>query len=98
VPVLELLDVFREVGVATGYVVVGVLCLIGLVLSCLSLSGMWLAASLSGSEFPGLLTAIAFLVVSTSVELLEAVAGPWGYNDGEGRGGRRCSVSWRGSS
>lgn len=72
-------------GAILGYTVVVVLCLVGVVLSCLSISGTWLvvaaaalAAFLSGAEFPGLWSVVIFAVVSLLVEVAEAVSGAWG--------------------
>ena len=60
------------------------LCLLGLILSCLSLSGTWpvlgaaalLARVLPG--FPGIGTLIVFAVVCVAVELFDALAASWG--------------------
>jgi uncharacterized protein YqgC (DUF456 family) len=61
------------------------LCLGGLAVSCLGLSGTWLvvgaavaAAFLSGAAFPGLWTVLAFVVLSAAVEMAEAASATWG--------------------
>jgi uncharacterized protein YqgC (DUF456 family) len=68
-----------------GLVIIVLLCLAGIVLSCLSISGTWLvaAASLiaiftSGDEFPGWWTLVIFILLSAGVEVVEAIAGTWG--------------------
>lgn len=84
--ILDSLGAFGSAaGLGLGYILVGVLCLGGLALSCVSLSGTWLvalgalmAALLSGSDFPGAWTVGGFLVVSALVEVLESMAGAWG--------------------
>lgn len=81
----EFLNIAQSVGVTLGYVFIVLLCLVGIVLSCFSLSGTWLvllatvaAALLRPDAFPGIWTVVAFAVLSTGVELLEALAGTWG--------------------
>lgn len=66
-------------------VIVAVLCLVGVLLSCLSISGTWfvvggalLAAVVRWGEFPGFWTVLGFVVVSVLVEVAEAFAGTWG--------------------
>ena len=92
----ELINVLQQTGVSLAYVIVGLLCLAGLGISCVSLSGTWLvtlgaliAAFLSGPRFPGLRTVIVFLMISGVVEGVEAIAGPWGVQ-------RRGGSSWAG--
>lgn len=77
----------QAAGVWLGYGVVWLLCLAGIVLSCIALSGTWLvalatilAAVLSGPGFPGWWTVGLFLVLCVLVEGLEALAGSWGVN------------------
>ncbi len=86
----------HAVGLYLGYGAAGLLCLAGLVLSCLSLSGTWLVvgagvllALITPSHFPGWLTLAAFGVVALGVELFELVAGAWGVK-------RRGGSSWAG--
>jgi uncharacterized protein YqgC (DUF456 family) len=88
-------EFFAQAGVVTGEIFVWLLCLVGLLLSCLSLSGTWLvllatmiAAWLSGPEFPGWITPAVFLAICLGVEFLEFIAGKWGV---EKRGGSRAA-------
>ena len=76
----------------------GLLCLAGLALSCLSISGTWLvtaAAALlawgNGSGFPGWGTPVGFAVIAALVEGIEAAAGWFGVTS---RGGsKRAGVA-----
>ena len=81
-----------EIGI---YILVGVICLVGLILSALSLSGTW--AILLGTgiltwffwpDFPGLQTCILFLLLCIGVEFLEFFAGNWGVRK---RGGSKAA-------
>jgi uncharacterized protein YqgC (DUF456 family) len=76
-----------------GYTAVAVMCLVGLLLSCLSISGTWmvvaatlLAAIVSGSGFPGLVTILLFVYMAVFVEVAEYVAGVWGVRNRGGSG------------
>ncbi len=75
----------KQAGLGLGFVGVWLLCVGGLLLSCLSISGTWLvilaallAAVLSPSPFPGLFTILIFIALASAVELLEWAAGMWG--------------------
>ncbi len=77
------------------YFLVGILCLVGFILSCLSLSGTWLVLAATGlaawfnrPEFPGVGTLVVFLVLCIGVEVLEALAGAWGVQK---RGGSKAA-------
>lgn len=92
----QLQSVLSATGLGLGYALVALLCLAGLALSCLSLSGTWLvllgaavAMPLSGAPFPGWWTLLAFAGVAGAVEVLEAVAGAWGVQ-------RRGGSGWAG--
>jgi len=81
----DLVEIVRLIGVGFGFVVVALLCMVGIILSCLSLFGTWvvvvatvLAALLSGTDFPGVWTIVGFVVVSGLAEGFEAIAGAWG--------------------
>jgi len=81
----EFWTIAQSVGVVLGYVCIVLLCLTGIVLSCVSLSGTWLvllaavvAALLRADAFPGIWTIAVFAGLSIGVELLEALAGSWG--------------------
>jgi uncharacterized protein YqgC (DUF456 family) len=72
-------------GLWLAYIVVGLLCLAGLALSCVSLSGTWLvvaasilAALVRSDPFPGIWTVVLFAAAAGAVEGVEAVAGAWG--------------------
>ena len=67
------------------------LCMTGVVMSCLSLSGTWLVASAAvvgalmwPDRFPGWVTVGVFLALAAGCEGLEAIAGAWGVKN---RGG-----------
>jgi uncharacterized protein YqgC (DUF456 family) len=77
------------------YTLAGLLCIIGFVLSCLSLSGTWLVLAAAGlvswmtwPEFPGLGTLILFLAICIGIEVAEALAAAWGVKK---RGGSRAA-------
>jgi uncharacterized protein YqgC (DUF456 family) len=77
------------------YSLAALLCLIGFVLSCLSLSGTWmvfgaalLVAWKQWPEFPGIGTLIVFLLICITTEIIEAFAGAWGVQK---RGGSRAA-------
>ena len=77
------------------YGMAALLCFIGFVLSCLSLSGTWLVLAAAGllfwmnrPEFPGAGTLILFLVVCIGIEVVEALASVWGVKK---RGGSRAA-------
>ena len=77
------------------YSLLGLLCLLGFVLSCLSLSGTWLVLAAAGiaawvnwPEFPHIGTLVVFLVICIGVEVLEAVASAWGVQK---RGGSKAA-------
>lgn len=93
----ELLAFIQNVFSTLGFVFVGLLCLVGLLLSCLSISGTWLvvgatavAAMLTGAgNFPGLGTLLFFIYLAVLVEVAEYVAGFWGVK-------RRGGSTWAG--
>ncbi|MBN2162335.1 MAG: DUF456 domain-containing protein [Pontiellaceae bacterium] len=71
------------------------LCFLGFILSCLSLSGTWsvlaataLVAWQRWPDFPGIPTLIVFLLLCIGVEVLEAMAASWGVQK---RGGSRVA-------
>lgn len=71
------------------------LCMIGIALSSLSLSGTWLVLMATGliswvrwPDPPGWITLTAFFALCTLTELLEAVAGIWGIHK---RGGSKAT-------
>lgn len=77
------------------YSLAALLCFIGFVLSCLSLSGTWvvfgatlLVAWKRWPEFPGLGTLAGFLLMCIIVEIIEAFAGAWGVQK---RGGTKAA-------
>ncbi len=78
-----------------GLVIAALLCISGVVLSCLSLSGMWLAlaaavlaALTTDGTFPGLWTVIVFAALSALVEVAEFAAVAWGVKR---RGGSKLA-------
>jgi len=69
------------------------MCVVGLFLSCLSISGTWLVVFASllafvfrGSAFPGIGTVLFFIYVGVLVEVAEYVAGFWGVKQRGGSG------------
>lgn len=76
---------WASVGVGAGYVLIGLICLAGVLASCLSFSGTWfvvaaaaLGAWIGPGPFPGWMTIIVFALVALAVEGVEALAGTWG--------------------
>jgi len=77
------------------YSLAALLCFIGFILSCLSLSGTWVVLAATGlvawskwPEFPGLGTLLIFLLLCIGVEVIEALAGAWGVQK---RGGSKAA-------
>ena len=77
------------------YSLAALLCLIGFILSCLSLSGTWVVFGAAGliawarwPTFPGPVALIAFLLTCVAVEVLEALAASWGVQK---RGGSKAA-------
>lgn len=77
------------------YILAALLCLGGLLLSCISLSGTWLVLAAAGliswlrrPDFPGLAVLILFLLLCIVVEVLETLAGTWGVQK---RGGSKAA-------
>ncbi len=77
------------------YALAALICLGGLAISCLSLSGTWLVLAATGllawlhwPGFPGIGTLVAFLLLCIGVEILEAFAGLWGVQK---RGGSKAA-------
>ncbi|MEM7391654.1 MAG: DUF456 domain-containing protein, partial [Verrucomicrobiota bacterium] len=95
------MDVFANIMEGTGYglgvALIWLLCIVGVLLSCLSISGTWLvvvagviALFLGGREsFPGWVDVILFAAVSGLVELMESLAGVWGIK-------KRGGSNWAG--
>lgn len=86
---------WQIIGAFLAYCVAALLCLGGLILSCISLSGTWLVFAATGllawlnwPEFPGIGTLGIFLLLCIGTELLEAVAGAWGVQK---RGGSKAA-------
>ena len=80
-----LLGVLRGLGTGAAVLVVTGLCLAGVALSCLSVSGTWLVvvgtaltAVLRRGAFPGVWTVVVFVLLSALVEVAEALSGTWG--------------------
>ena len=77
------------------YSLTALLCFVGFVLSCLSLSGTWvvfgatlLVAWKRWPDFPGIGTLVVFLLICIIVEIVEAFAGAWGVQK---RGGSKAA-------
>lgn len=78
-----------------GYTGIGLLCLLGFALSCLSISGTWvillaggLLAWMRWPEYPGIITLSSLLVICIAVEIIEAFASSWGVTK---RGGSKAA-------
>lgn len=92
----ELIAILHGLLEGMGYLLAAAMCLVGLFLSCLSLSGTWLvvgatvlAAFVSGAGFPGFGTVLFFIYLAVLVEVAENVAGFWGVK-------RRGGSGWAG--
>jgi uncharacterized protein YqgC (DUF456 family) len=88
-----LVDIFEPIGVGVGAAAIVFLCVIGMVLSCLSISGTWsvlaatiIAAIITGASFPGWKTVFVFGLICVLVEVVEFGAGYWGVTK---RGGSK---------
>lgn len=75
------------------YGLASLLCMLGFILSCLSLSGTWAVLAATGlvawtrwPDFPGWGTLATFLALCIITEILEAFAGTWGVQK---RGGSK---------
>ena len=86
---------WQSVGLFGIYSLAGLLCLVGFVLSCLSLSGTWLVLAATGlvawarwPESPGIGTLVVFLILCIGVEIIEALAAAWGVQK---RGGSKAT-------
>ena len=86
---------WQSVGLFGIYSMAGLLCFVGFILSCLSLSGTWLILVASGlvawahwPGFPGVGTLVAFLLICIGVEVAEAMASAWGV---QRRGGSKAA-------
>lgn len=90
----ELLSIVQDFFSTLGFLFVGMLCLVGLLLSCLSISGTWLVVGATGvsalltgpGRFPGLGTLLFFIYLAVLVEVVEYVAGFWGVKSRGGSG------------
>jgi uncharacterized protein YqgC (DUF456 family) len=87
------LEFLRQSALSLGYVWVWLICAVGIVISCIGISGTWLvviaaliAAVLSGAGFPGLGTILFFIYLAILVEVAEVVAGAWGVKKRGGSG------------
>jgi uncharacterized protein YqgC (DUF456 family) len=86
---------YQAWGIGAVYVLAGLLCLAGIVISCLSLSGTWfvagaaiLIALVREDPFPGFWTVVIFLAISGFTEAFEFFAGAWGVTR---RGGSKSA-------
>ena len=84
-------EFFAQAGIVMAHLLIWGLCALGLLLSCLAMSGTWvvfiatlIATWLNWPAFPGWQTPAAFLLLCLLVEFLEFMAGKWGV---EKRGG-----------
>ena len=89
----EIFEWLSQCGIFLLWVIIWLICIAGLILSCLSLSGTWLVVvaalitmPLRPTGFPGWRTITGFVLLSAVVELAEWLAGAWGVTR---RGGSR---------
>lgn len=75
-------EILAAIGLWIGWAFVGLICVAGVLMSCLTLSGTWLialaaiiASLLSRTGFPGGLSIIVFILICIAVEVAESVAG-----------------------
>ena len=87
----SLLSFFDSVLTNLGFVLVWVMCLVGLLLSCLSISGTWMVVAatllsmlLVHTGFPGIGTLLLMIWIAICVEVVEYVAGVWGVKKRDG--------------
>lgn len=92
-----MLEVLQTIGVWLAWFFVVALCVSGVIVSCISLSGTWfvtlatvLAAALRDDAFPGYWTIGIFIAISIVVELAEAGAAAWGV----ARRGGSSAAGW----
>jgi uncharacterized protein YqgC (DUF456 family) len=91
-----ILDVLHVIGTSVGIASIVLLCMVAVLLSCLSISGTWvvLGAALIAlfmrgeATFPGWFTLVIFLILSIAIEVTEAVASSWGVTR---RGGSKLA-------
>ncbi len=88
-------ELLRNAGHGAGVVVIILLCIGGLTLSCLTLSGTWLvvlatilAAWWSASGYPGWTLVGIFIAIAIAVEILEGLSSAWGVQK---RGGSKLA-------
>lgn len=79
------MDIAAGIGIVLVYLLISTLCIVAVILSCLSLSGTWLVAAaailsyfLPGDQFAGWVCVGLFLILSAVVEVLESVAASLG--------------------
>lgn len=82
-------------GHSAGFLAVGLLCLVGLILSALTFSGTWLvlgatilASYLRGPKFPGAVTIVIFVLLCGAIEAVDFFASSWGVQK---RGGSKLA-------
>ena len=92
----EIFEWLGHSGILILWVLIWLICIAGVVLSCLSLSGTWLVVVatlitmlLRPADFPGWWTITSFVLLSTAVELAEWLAAAWGVT-------RRGGSGWAG--
>ncbi len=79
-------QILGMLGTGLGVILIVLLCVVAVLLSCVSISGTWvvlgaaiIALLMRGETgFPGWLTLVVFVLLSIAVEVGEAVAGSWG--------------------
>ena len=86
---------WQTIGSAGVYTLAALICLVGFLLSCISLSGTWLVLGAGAllawhnrPGFPGIWTLLALLAICVAVEAAEALAGVWGVRR---RGGSKAA-------
>jgi len=83
-------------GTSLGVLAIVLLCIVAVLLSCVSISGTWVVLGAAivamlmrgASSFPGWPTLIVFLVLSIAIEVIEAAGASWGVTR---RGGSKLA-------
>jgi uncharacterized protein YqgC (DUF456 family) len=91
-----IVDGLHAIGTSVGVLAIVLLCIVAVLLSCLSISGTWviLGAALIAlfmrgeATFPGWFTLVIFIILSIAIEVAEAVASSWGVTR---RGGSKLA-------
>ncbi len=94
-PLMDFSSILHEAGAWIAWTTVGLLCLVGVLLSCLTISGTWcvvlasvLAAGLTDGLRPHWNLVFLFIALAIGIELIEWFASAWGVQK---RGGSKAA-------